>query len=250
MELKYKNLKLLFISQIISTLSLVLLSLPLASQAYEITYSWNADYGSTQISTMFVQIITNEESLSLETNTEYKSVNDIIENSNIEKQYVHYSPSESSLIVNQPIFTKVFIIKEKTPLVEWEFLDERKEILGLDCQLAKVKFRGRNYSLWVTNELGVIGGVWKFVGLPGYVMAAYSDDSQISIEVTSVSESAEKVPNISILIDKNPHKIVSWTEFVEKYKFAGNNLKRSYAADSDGDIEYSFNVSQAEIIKF
>ncbi|MFW6222143.1 MAG: GLPGLI family protein, partial [Bacteroidota bacterium] len=49
--------------------------------------------------------------------------------------------------------------------IHWEFLSERKQVVGYDCQKATAFFRGRTWYAWFTNQIPVADGPWKFHGL-------------------------------------------------------------------------------------
>jgi GLPGLI family protein len=217
-------------------------------QSYDIEYLMSIDYGSSQVHTTYLQIISNEGSYALEVGSEYTSVYKMLPPSNQEKQFVLYLPHKSVIYNNQPIFSKIFIVKDKTPSMKWVMKPDTKDILGLKCQLAEVEFRGRKYNLWISTDLSVVGGVWKFVGLPGYVMAAYSQDQKIAIEVKSITPSMKEIVTIDEILKENKNEIVSWDSFEAKFRHTVEKLKKSYEAESNSDIEHSFEIFQVEII--
>lgn len=62
--------------------------------------------------------------------------------------------------------------EESLPLMQWEMLAEEKEILGYNCNSAKTKFRGREWTVWFTTDIPYSYGPWKFSGLPGVILKA------------------------------------------------------------------------------
>lgn len=70
-------------------------------------------------------------------------------------------------IANAP----VYIYTEPTENIRWNIRDERKEILGYNCQKATATFRGRDYEAWFTTEIPSKYGPYKFVGLPGLILS-------------------------------------------------------------------------------
>ena len=59
--------------------------------------------------------------------------------------------------------------EEMIPQMEWELLDESREIKGYICYRAECDFRGRRWIAWYTPEIAIMDGPWKFGGLPGMI---------------------------------------------------------------------------------
>lgn len=85
----------------------------------------------------------------------------------------------------------IFIYKDSLD-IHWEFLSERKQVAGYDCQEATAFFRGRTWYAWFTNQIPVADGPWKFHGLPGLIMEIYDDQNHFRL--TCVGLAHEKVP--------------------------------------------------------
>lgn len=71
---------------------------------------------------------------------------------------------------------KTYLIKQELNLLEWKILDEHKNIDKFRCQKAKVKFKGRNYIGWFTEDIPVPYGPAYFHGLPGLILEVYEED--------------------------------------------------------------------------
>ena len=59
---------------------------------------------------------------------------------------------------------------EEWPLMKWELVDEHQTILEHNCQKAKCHFRGRDFEAWFATDVPIMGGPWKFGGLPGCIL--------------------------------------------------------------------------------
>jgi GLPGLI family protein len=80
----------------------------------------------------------------------------------------------------------VIIVKEDEFNWNWKLHAETKKIGNFASQKATIKFRGRNYTAWFTNEIPVRYGPWKFQGLSGFILEVYDDDYFLHITTTSI----------------------------------------------------------------
>lgn len=53
---------------------------------------------------------------------------------------------------------------------KWEIREERKKILGYNCQRATCRWRGRLFEAWFAVDIPVRLGPWTFGGLPGLIL--------------------------------------------------------------------------------
>ena len=107
--------------------------------------------------------------------------------------------SEPLLIENQTL-----IVKEDSHQWKWILNKETKNIGNFICQKATIKFRGRNYIAWFTNEIPVPFGPWKFQGLSGLILEVYDTDKVFHIITNKVR--IEKTLDCSINFDKTQLK--------------------------------------------
>tara|TARA_R110002124_G_scaffold89643_5_gene229206 strand:- start:29313 stop:30092 length:780 start_codon:yes stop_codon:yes gene_type:complete len=68
------------------------------------------------------------------------------------------------------------IVKETPFKWNWDIKEKFKQIGRFRCQMATIKFRGRNYIAWFTNKIPTSFGPWKFQGLPGLILEVYDND--------------------------------------------------------------------------
>lgn len=77
--------------------------------------------------------------------------------------------------------------EEDIPTQEWSInTDSVETIMGMECNLATTKFRGREWKVWFTEEIPVSLGPWKLGGLPGLILKAVADDDFIKFTAVSI----------------------------------------------------------------
>jgi GLPGLI family protein len=94
---------------------------------------------------------------------------------------------------------------EDIPTQEWSVnTDTTMTILGMKCNYATTKFRGREWKVWFTDEIPVSLGPWKLNGLPGLILKADADND--FIKFTAISIKTKQI---------NPVTLYNWGN--EKY---------------------------------
>ena len=94
---------------------------------------------------------------------------------------------------------------EDIPTQEWSVnTDTTMTILGMKCNYATTKFRGRVWKVWFTEEIPVSLGPWKLNGLPGLILKADADND--FIKFTAISIKTKQI---------NPVTLYNWGN--EKY---------------------------------
>jgi len=153
------------------------------------------------------------------------------------KDSVHYeeSVSGSKLIVynasknlhfikdfkNQVIYCKGLILNKKyfvidsIDIFDWKLEKDTLSVLGIKCQIATLKFRGRNYTAYYTNEIKASDGPWKFNGLPGLILKVFSDDGLYDFEAVSLTKNISYQIDYKKLIDdyKNNRTEITFDEY-------------------------------------
>ncbi|MDX6747537.1 GLPGLI family protein [Polaribacter sp. PL03] len=132
---------------------------------------------------------------------------------NISTVFKNYGKNE--FYSKHEVAYKYFVVKDKLNIFNWSVLNNTKEILGYNCQLATMDYRGRKYEAWFTTDLP-IGGPWKYDGLPGMILEIKSKDNFIAFKATGIKNIVIELVNI-----KNPFnlkKAITWAEFKALYK--------------------------------
>lgn len=92
--------------------------------------------------------------------------------------------------------------------INWKIGSSTKTIAGYKCQLATGAWKGRLYQAWFCTDLPFTTGPWKLHGLPGLILEAKDEKS----EVIFTAKSVEKKTADSSLITL-PTRAVTLTEF-------------------------------------
>jgi len=121
------------------------------------------------------------------------------------------------------------IYEEDMPVLNWKIENEQQTVLGYPCQKATVRFRGRDFVAWFSQEIPIQNGPWKFGGLPGLILKLYDTKKQFVYECTSVENLKQK-------------------EMIKFYKvdyqtITRKGLDKLYRRNHDDFIEYYYFVT-------
>ena len=127
--------------------------------------------------------------------------------------FFYWSANGEALIYEDNIIFKEYVV-EDSPEFQWDLTDETKTILGFLCYKATTSFRGREYIVYYTKEASVSGAPWKFNGLPGLVLEAYSIDGEFEINATSFRTAEEDFSISDPFLGK---EAISWKAYKSLY---------------------------------
>lgn len=92
----------------------------------------------------------------------------------------------------------------------------KERILGYDCNIAEVNFRGRNYRVWYTKEIPFSDGPWKFFRLPGLILKAEDDFGMFKFIATRIVQNSKFIlPNKIEQSFKDLSNAISYREFIK-----------------------------------
>ncbi len=91
-----------------------------------------------------------------------------------ETLYVLKNTPDSTITVYDMLSDEPVYYTEPFSELVWTVGDSIKSILGYECVMAETDFHGRHWTAWFTPEIPVQDGPWKFRGLPGLILEAYS----------------------------------------------------------------------------
>lgn len=234
-------------------LSYVLITLLLSyyqncfSQDYVIEYSHKINF-ETNLTEATYNLETNkQESVYHLIKNKYNQLNsnEVINANEGVVPFLYKNFRTKKIIYNQPIINKILFINEDIPLQTWKLENEIKNIKSLTCKKATSTFRGRTYVAWYTEDINILGGPWKFDGLPGLILAIASDDGVFNIEAIKIEKKDNlKLTNFQYEVDK----LITWKEYCSKYNQVIDRIKKNMKADSDPDAEYDIKIDLVEYI--
>lgn len=125
-----------------------------------------------------------------------------------------------------------FRYEEDLPSQEWELTDSVTNVLGYECQSARCVFRGREWTVFYTEEIPLADGPWKLHGLPGLIMKASDEKGHYTFECIGIKSKADR----PITIYKVPFNRVNRKEYYDtKHRYEVNPYAY-YEATTGGHI--------------
>lgn len=85
-----------------------------------------------------------------------------------------------------------FRYDEEMPSLDWELTDSVATVLGYECQSARCKFRGREWTVFYTEDIPLMDGPWKLHGLPGLIMKASDEMGHYTFECIGIKSNADR----------------------------------------------------------
>lgn len=168
----------------------------------------------------------------------------------VKEDYFLKDYTKDTLIFNEIIINKKFIVGEKINLFNWEIIPKSDTIiLGFKCQKAITEFRGRSYVAIFSNEIAPYGGPWKFDGLPGMIISVKSVDNYFIIEPKKIIKNSKSINQISNIYENE--NIISWNLFKKTYENKlMEQLKKLKSMSEDGEggsIKISDKIEDLEL---
>lgn len=106
--------------------------------------------------------------------------------------------------------------EETVETPDWQLVpDSTMEILGYQCQMATTRFKGRQWTVWYTEDIPLDEGPWKLRGLPGLVLSAYDAKRQYVFEGAGLEQVSTDQPVVIVeekrekISQKNFRKVLS-----------------------------------------
>lgn len=99
---------------------------------------------------------------------------------------------EGRLTHTEKICQDWFRYDEEMPTPDWELTDSVTTVLGYECQSARCSFRGREWTVFYTEEIPIMDGPWKLYGLPGLIMKASDKDGHYTFECIGIKSKADR----------------------------------------------------------
>jgi GLPGLI family protein len=143
---------------------------------------------------------------------------------------------------------KYFSVYEKTPEMNWKFINEEKNISNFKCKKAKTIFRGRTYVVWYTEEIPISTGPWKFNGLPGLILSVEDSEGVYKWYAKKIIYNyKDKIDFKDIKLRMKKYKQITFKELdikiIESLKTKFETLKARSQGRSQG-IGFEFSTTQ------
>jgi len=173
---------------------------------------------------------------------------------NLFKHNLFKNIKKSEIYHNYKLLSKVFYVKDSLSNMKWNLIDSTEVVLDYKCQIAKTKFRGREYFASFTSEIAIQNGPWKFHGLPGMILKVVSDenDELYKMECIEIKLHNENIESrYQKFIEKN--KFITWEQleksFLRMMDNAFKKLKSHYETSDTGESTVTIKVkNRKEII--
>lgn len=139
---------------------------------------------------------------------------------------------EGRLTHTEKICMDWFRYEEDIPSLEWELTDSTTNVLGYECHSAVCNFRGREWTVYYTEEIPLMEGPWKLQGLPGLIMKASDKNGCYEFECIGIKSKADR----PITIYKVPYNKTSRANYYDAKHRYDINPYAYYEAGGNGHI--------------
>lgn len=160
---------------------------------------------------------------------------EILEKDSLRKNNLDFSPIlveeevEFMIIKNQDRIEKLFLIDENLYTISnnvdklnWNIKSDKKYINNIECQLATLKYGGRIWEGWFSNEYPITNGPYLFNGLPGAIIELKDKKSNYIFKLSHINDTNE---NIDQFLNKQ-----AISEFKKPISVTKKQLNKIYLA--------------------
>lgn len=116
---------------------------------------------------------------------------------------VYIKDLEKKINIVQDKAETTYQYEEEQPLFKWTIKNEKKSIIGYNCEKAVTTYKGRSYVAWYASDIPISNGPYSFNGLPGLILELYDDEN--NFHFTAVALDA-KIQNIYIRNEESIYK--------------------------------------------
>lgn len=111
-----------------------------------------------------------------------------------------------------------YFITDHMGKMEWQLVNETKEIQGYTCYKALTKFRERKWEVWYSPEIPIQYGPWKFYNLPGLLFEATDETKRFAFRLKEI-KTTDELKNLSIDLKKyNPIDLKGYEELLSEIR--------------------------------
>lgn len=138
--------------------------------------------------------------------------------------YKNFPDGKTQVLDN--VFIDEFKIIEPTQQPEWQMVegayqpkweviaDSVVTILGYKCQMARTRFKGREWWAWFAEDIPLDNGPWKLCGLPGLILRAFDSEQQYMFEAVGLQQ-LKGTADIVYKAKYEKYEPISMKQFVE-----------------------------------
>lgn len=210
-------------------LIIVLLSIKSFSQENKILVEYNVYYNtySPRIKTSYLSIIDNHKSQYIElpnnvvindkkNDANFDDVNLSFEQkSNLNEIKINLISKRIESIETMFMNNTIYKVMENLPKIIWNInFNETKQIGEFKCNKGMAYFRGRNYTVWYTNEIPVGFGPWKLFGAPGLIIEAFDETMKYRWQINKINKMNKDFEILSSKIKYDEEILLK--DFIEK----------------------------------
>ena len=94
---------------------------------------------------------------------------------NIPSVFVGY-PSADKVTIRETMLVSDYVTTEDKQPIQWQIAEDTLTITGYLCHKATAKVRGREWTVWYTEEVPTTAGPWCLYGCPGLIVKAEADN--------------------------------------------------------------------------
>lgn len=132
--------------------------------------------------------------------------------------YVYFRDFQKQQLTYRTVPSKLidaYVVTDVWIPIDWKILNERKRIGKFNCRKAKGTFRGRDYTVWFTEEIPVSAGPWKLFGLPGLILEAVDSEGMLKAVAKKIIFPAEKTVDIKPSYEGKPMTVREYAAFMD-----------------------------------
>lgn len=107
-----------------------------------------------------------------------------------------------SKIISTPIFSDIYSLLIEA--LDWKIKNDKLKIGDFNCQKAELKYGGRNWIAWFTQEIPLQEGPYVFSGLPGLIIKISDETFDYNFELMKIKQNLNQISHL------NPKKEITW----------------------------------------
>ena len=100
---------------------------------------------------------------------------------------VYKSFEKEEVWVEYSILLDHYLYQDSDMPIKWNITEEVKEIGQYTVQKATIRFGGRDFEAWFTQEVPIVDGPYVFYGLPGLIIELYDTNKDYHFNLASIT---------------------------------------------------------------